>query len=89
MVVSELGKPSGTSRYEKWFIVHEGLLFKRTANPASHFQLIIPKCQTISLVDQEHIENGHYGAKKKFSLFETVLLFPQNGGKNTKNYYKL
>lgn len=52
-----------------WFVVHEGLLFK--------FQLVIPRGQIVSLVNQEHVENGHFGAKKYLAWLQQFYYFPK------------
>nr|CAI5835656.1 unnamed protein product [Callosobruchus analis] len=49
-----------------WFVIHEGLLFKRgdTLNPG--FKLCIPQSQVRDLVLAMHNDSGHFGKSKTF-----------------------
>lgn len=73
---------------EKWFVSHQGRLFKRGSTKCPGYKLVVPKKLIISIVKVEHEENGHFGARKCYERLKRYF-FPKNGEKYSKNSGRL
>nr|CAH7758418.1 unnamed protein product [Callosobruchus chinensis] len=60
-----------------WYIVHDGLLFKRgdTLNPG--FKLCVPTSQVQNLVMSVHVNEGHFGKAKVYNFLKQYLYWPR------------
>nr|CAI5856869.1 unnamed protein product [Callosobruchus analis] len=60
-----------------WYIVHDGLLFKRgdTLNPG--FKLCVPTSQVQNLVMSVHVNEGHFGKAKVHNFLRQYLYWPR------------
>nr|CAH7717819.1 unnamed protein product [Callosobruchus chinensis] len=60
-----------------WYIVHDGLLFKRgdTLNPG--FKLCVPTSQVQNLVMSVHVNEGHFGKAKVYNFLRQYLYWPR------------
>lgn len=63
-VREELEKEHGNPRYRLWFYLHEGIIFKRGSDKDPYPKICVPKSHVLSLVQREHINNGHFGVAK-------------------------
>nr|CAI5847053.1 unnamed protein product [Callosobruchus analis] len=54
----------GHPRYMKWFLVHEGILFRRGSENNPGCKVCVPKAQIKDIILQEHENQGHFGAEK-------------------------
>nr|CAI5868378.1 unnamed protein product [Callosobruchus analis] len=61
----------------KWFLVHEGLLFKRgdALNPG--YKSCIPKSQVRDLVIAHHNDLGHFGKSKVYMQMRSKFFWPR------------
>lgn len=76
-VKGELLKSGGLKRYKSWFVLHKDVLFKRGSQSCPGFKIIVPRAHIISLVLQEHIDNGHFGIRKCATYLKRYYFFPK------------
>lgn len=55
----------------EWYVVHEGILFKRGNNLNRGYKLCVPKNQRVELVKAQHAEIGHFGKSKTYDHMKT------------------
>lgn len=65
------------SRIKKWYLVHEGLLFRRGEQPDSCFRLCVPHKQIIELINWQHDRLGHFGKTKTFQYMKEFFYWPK------------
>uniref|UniRef100_V5GHR5 RNA-directed DNA polymerase n=1 Tax=Anoplophora glabripennis TaxID=217634 RepID=V5GHR5_ANOGL len=64
-------------RYSDWFIENEGLLFRRGVGTNPGHKLCIPKSQIVTLVAEEHQNNGHFGSAKCLAYLSRYYYWPK------------
>lgn len=61
----------------KWFVMHEGLLFRRGSEKNPGFKLCVPKSQCKSLVLAHHNGLGHFGKTKTYLYMRQLFFWPK------------
>lgn len=61
----------------RWFIIHDGLLFRRGDTLTPGFKLCVPKSQIHDLVLAEHIDGGHFGKSKVLNQMREKFYWPR------------
>lgn len=64
-------------RIRNWFVIFNGLLFKKGTNLNPGHKLCIPVKHTRALILQEHQENGHFGANKCILQLSKYYFWPK------------
>lgn len=76
-VCADLENLAGKPRHKDWFVKFEGLLFRRGTLQEQSFRLVIPKSMVLSVVEQEHRDQGHFGSKKCFDYLIQFYFWPK------------
>nr|CAI5835528.1 unnamed protein product [Callosobruchus analis] len=61
----------------KWFLVHEGILFRRGSENNPGCKVCVPKEQIKDIILQEHENQGHFGAEKVQKQLSMIFYFPK------------
>lgn len=64
-------------RFTKWFLIEDGILFRRGAISNPGAKLCVPANQIKDLILYEHTEKGHFGANKCFMQLKQDFFFPK------------
>lgn len=63
-------------KFEKWYELFDGILFRKGTVVSRGFKLCVPKGQVKALVVQQHQDIGHFGSKKTFNHMRSVFFWP-------------
>lgn len=61
----------------RWFLVHDGLLFKKGDSLNPGFKLCVPGAQIQNIVLAEHIDGGHFGKAKVYAHLREKFYWPK------------
>nr|CAI5829091.1 unnamed protein product [Callosobruchus analis] len=64
-------------RTYRWYVVHEGLLFKRGDALCPGSKLCVPRSQVLELVKAEHEQSGHFGKNKIVARMKDYFYWPK------------
>nr|CAH7762550.1 unnamed protein product [Callosobruchus chinensis] len=64
-------------RTYRWYVVHEGLLFKRGDALCPGSKLCVPRSQVLELVRAKHEQSGHFGKNKILARMKDYFYWPK------------
>lgn len=76
-ISDELKSSTGKERYKLWYIMHQGILFKRGTINDGQAKLCVPKEYMLDLVNREHEGQGHFGAAKCIEKLSRHYYWPR------------
>lgn len=76
-IENKLENEERTSRYRDWFVVYHNNLFRRGTELCPGSKLVLPRKHILDIVNAEHEENGHFGARKCYNKLKRDFWFPK------------
>lgn len=71
------GDEQSVNRIKKWYLIHDGLLFRRGGQHNSCFRLCVLQNQVVELVHWQHDKLGHFGKTKTFQYMKDFFYWPK------------
>nr|CAI5859444.1 unnamed protein product [Callosobruchus analis] len=61
----------------RWYVIHEGLLFKRGDFLCPGYKLCVPRSRVLNLIRMEHEQSGHFGKTKVLARMKEYFYWPK------------
>lgn len=68
---------SDVARVFEWFYLSNGLLFKKGDTLCPEPKICVPRKLIVSIVMQQHNDNGHFGGEKTFNCMKSNFFWPK------------